>query len=256
MLLAMATLLMAAAGCGHYPAPIHSSRDIDWASSSEYMVVLVSLPLEDWPKLQKFAELEHFRVAEEMAAQVRDDHLIALSRLKLPKLRQISFANCSHVTDAGIEALTNVPSIQGLQLIGVGITDRGMRILATEFPHLTGFNVEGCRSLTANGFMSLTNSKTITDVGLSFDPFSQEQIENIISTVSNVTWWTISDPRHRLDHALLRQLGELRKITIQVVDENNSVTGITRAQQGGVAEESQPVRAETNQTSPAAGARR
>jgi len=194
------------------------------------MVVLVSLPLEDWPKLQKFGGLEHFSVGEEMAAQVRDDHVIALSRLKLPKLRQISFAHCSRVTDAGIGALTNMPSIKGLQLIGVAITDRGIGTLATEFPQLTEINVEGCRLLTANGFMSLTNSKTIASVGLSFEPFSQDQMENMISTVPNVTWWTISDPRHRLDHTSLRQLGESRKITIQVVDENNYVTGITRAQ--------------------------
>jgi hypothetical protein len=225
----MVALFSAASGC-HYPGAIRSAHDINWASSSEDMVVLVNLPLEDWPKLQKFARLEHFRVAEEMAAQVKDDHLIALSRLNLPKLRQISFAHCGRVTDEGIGALTNMPSIEGLQLIGVGITDRGVGTLATQFAHLTGINVEGCRLLTANGFMSLTNSKTITSVGLSFDPFSQQQIENIITTVPNVTWWTISDPRHRLDHTSLRQLGESRKITIQVVDENNNVTGITRTQ--------------------------
>jgi hypothetical protein len=110
--------------------------------------------------------------------------------------------------------------------------------------------------VTGRGFLSLTNSKTITDVGLSLEPFSQAQIENIISTVSNVTWWTISDPRHRLDQARLRPLGESRKVTIQVADENNFVRSITLAQPDGAANGSQPIRSETNPTSEAAGSRR
>ena len=92
---------------------------------------------------------------------------------------------------------------------------------------------ENCGSVTERGFLSLTNAKTMTDVGFSLEPFSQAQIENIISTVSNVTWWTISDPRHRLDQAPLRALGESQKITIQVADENNSVKSITLAQPDG-----------------------
>jgi len=256
LILVVASLSIATAGCGHYPAPIRSPRDIAWTSSSEYMVVLVNLPLEDWPRLQKLRGLEHFSIAEEMAPQITDDHIIALSQLKLTRLRQVSLAHCGKVTDSGLLALTNLPSIQGLQLIGTSITDRGMQILATGFPNLRGIDVEGCKSLTAAGFLSLTNSKTMADVGLSLDPISQDQIESIISSVSNVTWWTISDPRHRLDRASLRQLGESRRITIQVADENRFVTSISRAQQDGAANGSQPIRSETNSTSSAAGSRR
>jgi hypothetical protein len=225
--LAVTIFSLGIAGCGNYPAPIRSPRDIDRASPSESMVVLVNLPLDDWSKLQKFTMLEHFRIAEEMTSQINDGHIKAFSRLTMTKLRDVSLANCSKVTDDGLDALTNIPSIQSLQLIGTGITDQGMFTLATGLPALTGINVERCPRLTVNGFMSLTNSKTITDVGLSFDPFSQAQIENILSTVSNVTWWTISDPHHHLDLASLRQLGESRKITIQTVDENNLVKGVT-----------------------------
>jgi len=249
--LSVVTLSLVTAGCGHYPEAIRSARDIDRAAASENMVVIVSLPLEDWPKLQKFTVLEHFRISKEMASQITDEHIGALSRLKLPRLRDVSLAYCSNVTDDGIQSLANIPSIHGLQLIGTSITDRGMRTLASQFPHLTGINVEGCRLLTASGFLNLTGSTTITDVGLSLDPFSQEQIESTISAISNVTWWTISDPRHRLDHASLRRLGESRRITIQVVDENNLVKGITMAQPGGPTNRSTPVHAETNQTSSA-----
>lgn len=242
VVLAAAVVLVSMAGCGNHPAPIHSARDIAGASSSENMVVIVSLPLQDWPKLKKFAGLEHFRVAEDMAPEITDAHVKALSRLPLPMLRQVAFAHCRQVTDAGLEALTNLPSIQGMQLIGTGITDQGMLTLATGFPRLRGVNVESCRLVPERGFLSLTNSRTITDVSLSLEPLSQTQVENIISTVSNVTWWTISDPGHKLDQARVRTLGESRKITIQVADENNSVKSITFAQSDGATNRSQPVR--------------
>ena len=92
---AVAVLSLATVGCGRYSAPIRSARDVDRASSSEYLIVLVSLPLEDWPKLQKFTALEHFRVAKVKAPEVTDNHTKALSRLKLPKLRQVSLAHCA-----------------------------------------------------------------------------------------------------------------------------------------------------------------
>ena len=208
--------------------------------------MIVKLPLKDWPRLEKFTGLEHFNVSKESASAVTDAHVKVLSRLTLPKLRQVSLAHCRQVTDEGLQALTNLPSIRGFQLIGTSITDRGMHTLATGFPKLGGINVEECKFLSEAGFFALTNSQTITSVGLSFDPFSQAQLENIISIVSNVTWWTISDPRHRLDQTRLRELGESRQITIQVADDYNSVKGITHAPADGVAKRGQRTGAETN----------
>lgn len=226
--LATLILSLATVGCGHYPAPIYSKRDIFWTRASEYMVVIGSLPLNDWPKLEKFPGLTDIEIAGEVAPQIDDSHLRVLSQLKLPKLRNVSLANCQKVTDRGLETFTNFPSISGFRLVGASITDKGMRILTTEFPKLGGINVQQCRSITPAGFMTLTNSTTIKDVGLSLDPLSQEQIENIISNVRNVTWWTIDDPLHHLNHTTLQKLGESRKITIQVADENRAVTSITR----------------------------
>jgi hypothetical protein len=254
LLLALAlSSLLPEAGCGHYPAPIRSFRDVRRTSSTEYMVVIVDLPLEEWPKLQKFTGLEHFRVAQELAGQITDQHLQALSRLKLPRLRQISFAHCSKITDAGLLSLTNLPSIQGFQLIGASITDRGILTLATQFPALAGINVENCTLVTEHGFLALTNSRTITEVSLSLEPFSQAQIENIISNVSNVRWWTISDPDHKLDEARLRELGTARKITIQVADENRYVHSITLFQPEVGADGHKAVRSNTNSASSPGG---
>ena len=225
--LTMALLAIFAAGCGHQPPTLNSAWDIRWTPSSEYMVNASDLPLQDWSRLRKFTALAHFR-AFGKTEPVTDQHLKVFAQLKFPQLRQVSLAYCRKVTDDGIQALTNLPSIQGFRLIGVGLTDRGMQILATGFPNLKGINVYQCAALTESGFSSLTNSPSITSVSLSLDPFSQQQVEKIITTVSNVTWWTISDPRHRLDRESLRRLGDARRITIQVADENNYVRGITR----------------------------
>jgi hypothetical protein len=246
ILVVIAVLSLATAGCGHYPSYIRSADSISWTSSSEGDLVILNLPLEDWPKLQKFNSVWQFRVQPESPLQINDDHIRAFSRLNMPLLHQVSIDHCPNVTDNGIQALTNLPSIMSLGLGGVGITDRGMRTFATGFPHLTAIGIEECPLLTVEGFLSLTNSRTITSVALSLDRFSREQIEGIISTVTNVTWWTISDPRHRLDSARFRQLGESRNITIQVADENKLVTRITMTRQTGSENGIEALRSETN----------
>ena len=226
---ALATTLLAifVAGCGHNPSTVDSAWDIRWTSSSEYMITANDLPLQVWSRLRKFTALAHFG-AFGKKEPVTDQHLKVFAQLNFPRLRQISLAYCHNVTDAGIQSLTNLPSIQGFRLAGVGLTDRGMQILATGFPNLKGINVEQCAALTESGFSRLTNSPSITSVNMSLDPFSQQQVEKIITSVSNVTWWTISDPLQRLDHESLQRLGDSNRITIQVVDENNLVRGITR----------------------------
>src|ERR1043166_3036406 len=88
-----------AVGCGHYPLPIHSTRSIYWGSASEYMIVIVSLPLKDWPRLQKFSGLEHLYVAEEMQPKITNDHLKVLSKLNLLKLCDVVFNDCTNITD-------------------------------------------------------------------------------------------------------------------------------------------------------------
>ena len=229
IVVAMAALLFGA-GCGHNPAPISSTWSIALTPASEYMVVIDGLPLADWHRLGKFKDLEHLRVSQNYAKDVTDAHLLALSQLRFPRLRDITLAYCSQVTDNGIRALTNLPAIESLQLIGVGITDEGLKALATGLPHLSGLNVKDCPQLTMAGFLSLTNPTTITRLSLSLEPFSQAELEHLISAV-NMMRWTISDPRHKLDQKSLGRLGDSRGITIAVADENNSIKVITQAPQ-------------------------
>ena len=230
LVLLLVVAILFGAGCGHDPEPIGFIYDIWRTPKTETAIVITGLSLRHWPKLQKFTELEHLRVFEQMAPQITDEHLKTLSRLNMPKLRDMSFAYCSQVTDNGIRALTNLPAIKSLQLIGVGITDEGLKALATGLPHLEGVNVEDCPQLTMAGFLSLTNPTTITSLSLSLEPLSQAELEQLISTV-NMKRWSIRDRHHKLDRKSLGRLGDSRGIIIDVVDENNFSDVITQAPQ-------------------------
>lgn len=212
--------------CGHYPEPIGSSNNIAWTSSDETMIVIDGLPLKDWSRLQKFTLLEHLSIAEDMAPNITDKHIEVLSGLNLPMLRDISLASCSQLTDKGILALTNVPSIISLQLIGAGITDKGLKALAVGMPKLEGINVSQCRYLTPTGLWSLTNSHSVKEVVLSIENLSQEQLWLLISGVPNVTWWTIQDTKGDLNLEPLRNLKKKMNVTIQVEDVNKCVRGL------------------------------
>lgn len=225
------TLAVALTGCGHYPAYLSSRGDIASTSKKEYHLNVSKLSIEDFPALAKFTKVYEVEFQDNTCT---DEKLDALARIGFTNLAVVDITDCPRVTDKGIVFLSRIPSLTGLGLRGASITDGGMQTLATAFPHLTGIGVQGCPLLTVNGFMNLTHSRTITGVGISGDPFSPKQIENIISNVSNVTFWTIDDPHHRLDRASLRQLGEQRKIRIDVVNENGLVEVITRPQQARV----------------------
>jgi hypothetical protein len=224
--LALIIISLVSSGC-HYPLPVTSKRSIAWASTAEWDLVIVQLPLRDWPRLQKFKALEDLRISEEMASEVSDEHLKVLSKLKFPKLRGVSFWQSSRVTDSGLLLLTNFPTITFLLMAGVGISDSGLEALAKGLPKLDALNVEGCPNVSARGIMSLTNSPTVRSVTISFNLFTQQQVEELISRVTNVSWWLIHDPQGRMDAAPLRQLGLSRGITIQVADENRLVRSIT-----------------------------
>src|SRR5580704_10496892 len=104
ILFAMAVLSLATAGCGHYPSYIRSAHSISWTSASEGNLVILSLPLEDWPKLQKFRSVWQFRIQPESPFQINDEYIMAFSRLKMSMLQQVSIEQCPTVTDNGIQA--------------------------------------------------------------------------------------------------------------------------------------------------------
>jgi len=217
-------LFACASGCGQQPKTIRSARAIALTPASETMVAVNGLPLEDWPKLAKFGNLQHLTFSP---AETTDAHLAALGALRFPALRQIYLPHASKVTDAGLAHLANLPSLQGLQLIGTGITDISLAAFATSFPALTGINVEECDFLTVAGFLALARSPTLAEVSLSLDPLMPADVERIIQAATNVTWWSIRDSRDQLDLGSLSRLAEQQRIRISVLDKNNHARSVT-----------------------------
>ena len=216
------------AGCGHQPKTIRSARSIELTPSSEYMISIDGLPLEDWPKLAKFSKLQHITFSP---SDTTDAHLAAFGTLHFPVLHQIYLRHASKVTDAGVAHLTNFPSLKGIQLIGTSITDESLEAFASSYPSLVGINVVECPHLTVKGFQTLADSPSLTNVSLSLNPLTQSDIENIIQTVPNVTYWSIRDIHGQIKLASLVSLSEKLQIQISIVDKNNVSKTVQNAQQ-------------------------
>ena len=205
-------------GCGHYPAKVSSRWGILWTSSSETMIVITDLPLEDWSGLQKFTELEHLHIGGQTTVGVEDAHLQVLSRLNMPKLRDLNLGNFIHITDDGIRGLTNLHSIESLGLREAGITDQGLLTIARGLPRLTALGVERCRSLTMAGFLTLTNAPHLDDVGMSVGDLTQGQVERIMTELGQVTYWGIDDKARRLSLEPFVRMKERRGLKITFRD--------------------------------------
>ena len=202
------------AGCGHYPAQISSRYDIVWTSSHEYMIIINDLSLKDWPSLRKFGGLQHLNVNH----KVTDEHLRTLAGLNFPELRVLGLDDCHDVTDEGIRALTNLPSITTLGLSRTRITDDALRIVSAGMPRLKSLGVTSCKSLTLLGFLNLTNAPALAEINLSPDNLTQEQLERLIATLTQVTWWGIDDSTRKLSLDGLRRVQADRKLTIILQD--------------------------------------
>ena len=84
--------------------------------------------------------------------------------------------------------------------------------------------------LTAAGFLALAQSPTLVEVSLSLDPLTPADVERIIQTATNVTWWFIRDSRDQLDLGSLAHLAEKQRIRISVLDKNNRARSVSNSQ--------------------------
>src|SRR5207237_7161469 len=101
LMLRIALPLLMLVGCGHYPAYISSRFDIALTSPNETEMVILKLPLEDYPALGKFQRLYELRIED----RATDETLRVLAGIGLPKLGSLSLPRCSSVTDRGLEYL-------------------------------------------------------------------------------------------------------------------------------------------------------
>lgn len=146
-------ILCGCVGClgVNYPTPISSARDIRFAWPRTDDIVLVSLPVKDYPQLEKFKNLRAIYQSESKdALKVTDEGLAVIASLDLPKLKCLNLSGSEGVTDEGIRELAKIPTLEWLGLQGTGITDQGLKIIF-DVMNLTGLNIINCKGVTYEG---------------------------------------------------------------------------------------------------------
>jgi hypothetical protein len=94
------------------------------SSKNETHIVILKLPLEEYPALGKFQRLFELRIED----QATDETLRVLAEIGFPKLGSLVLPRCSPVTDRGMEYLLQIPSLESLGLTGRAVTDRSVDV--------------------------------------------------------------------------------------------------------------------------------
>jgi hypothetical protein len=196
----------------NYPKILASKWDIRWAKASTERIRIPALPIEYYPLLAKFKQLNDVDWYWEGA---NDAKLREFSKLGFTNLQQVSLLDCPLVTDEGIRALANIPSIRGLGLEGTSITDAGLELMAAQMK-LTGVNASNCTNVTHTGVQTLALSPSLKELTFSADDWTEEHVIELIDSFKNVKWCEITDPQRRLNVSRLKARGATKGITIVV----------------------------------------
>jgi hypothetical protein len=203
-------------GCGPHPTALYSSRDIERAPADTERIIIGFLPINDYPSLSKFKTLKDIDFFTLDGSGATDAKLEALSRVKFDRLEQVSLLNCPAVSDVGIQHLSNIKSIRGMQLEGTSITDKGLEIMASEMS-LTGVNVANCSNVTIRGISVLIESKSLTNsFSFSLDAVNQEQARALLPRMKKVRYPAIVDPEGKLDGNELEMLAQEHGIPLDI----------------------------------------
>src|SRR5205085_8244326 len=112
--------------------------------------------------------------------------------------KDVILLNCPSVTDKGLIALTDISSIEFLQLEGTSITDTALEVLAEKLK-LTAINVSNCSRVTIKGLLALVGSDRLEGIDFSVNDMSQSDVLELISRFKNVKDCFIIDPLGKMD---------------------------------------------------------
>lgn len=192
----LVTLLFA--GCGQYPEPIRSSRDIKNASTATEMLTIRRLPIGDYPALARFTQVRRIDFYDPSGMGTDDERLKVLAGLRFPCLNDVSLLNCPLVTDAGILSLCRIKSIKTLQLEGTSITDASIEAITAALP-LRGLDVANCRGVTFDGLLHIADAHTLEDISFSVENLNQGQVLDLLRRFKFVKRCEVIDPEGKLD---------------------------------------------------------
>ncbi|HAO80244.1 MAG TPA: hypothetical protein DCQ92_15005 [Verrucomicrobia subdivision 3 bacterium] len=189
--------------------------NITLTSADEWEIDVRDLPAKDFPYLAKFKKLRQISFYSPKGTGGTDEKLIALSIQTFTSLQNVDLLNCPLVTDEGIAALTNLPSIKGFQLEGTSITDAACETMATKM-RLDGVNVANCTNITINGLMKLIQSETINEISFSSDNLTGDDVMRLIDAFKRINWCEIVDQKAKLDAKAVAEKAKQRGIKIFV----------------------------------------
>ena len=191
---------------------LSSKRDVVRANPDIEQIRIPNLPIEHYPLLSKFKRLKEISFYWEGA---NDEKLRELSKLTFTNLQRILLLDCPNVTDEGITAVANVPSLRALGLEGTSITDAGLEVMATRMK-LRGVNVANCKGVTRKGIQRLALCPSLQSITFSAEDWTQDEVIELIDSFKKVNLCSIVDPEKRLDAELVKAKGKARGIQIVV----------------------------------------
>jgi hypothetical protein len=172
---------------------------IGWASQSNTYLILNALPMTDYPALKKFHRLKEVQFTNRSAT---DEKMDALARVGLTNLYCVTMNGSSHITDRGIEALAQIPSLHSLGLEGASISDAGLELIASRMqPH--GVNVASCPNISINGLLKLVRTEALKDIGFSPDHLVTDDVVRLLDSAQNLERFQITGPSGHLDRSAI-----------------------------------------------------
>jgi hypothetical protein len=191
-------------GCGKYPQPVDSARDIAQLPPDTEMLSIPLLPVEAYPQLTKFTNLHQISFYHPNGAGADNTRLQKLARLHFKELRDISLLNCPMVTDDGVLSLTNITSLRFLQLEGTAITDASLYGIRSNL-WIKGLNVANCDKVTFKGLSVVLELPSLEEISFSVTNIDQSQALALISQFHSINHCEIVDPGGKLDIKAVNQ---------------------------------------------------
>lgn len=149
-----------------------------------------------------------------------DEKLKALAQHRFTNLACVVFTDCQLVTDTGIEYLARIPTLTRLGLRQMSITDAACETMVRRM-RLVGVNMPNCTNVTVNGLLKMARSETMESLGFSVGQMSQDDLLRLIRAagpkMNRMDIEMVQSAESRLDLPALRQLAEVRQITLYAV---------------------------------------
>jgi hypothetical protein len=122
--------------------------------------------------------LVRLRVLDARIAGLGDDDLETVA--KFTELRDLGLRGANGITDAGIEKISGLKSLEALWISGTGITDKSLETIASSFPNLRALAVRS-NDITDAGVAKLASLQELQELYLEDTAVNNEAIKSLAS---------------------------------------------------------------------------